>query len=100
MLSIRLNAKHEWWVSGKVFDRLFQSTLDSGRLAPGLEHWRHVADANGGLDVSAMDPSEAGELATALRQTAESELARLGDVDPGSEDGTYRVSLLKLVEGN
>lgn len=99
MLSIQLDEKHEWWVSGKVFDRLFQSALDCGNMSPHLEHWRHVADANGGLDVSAMDPSEADGLVTALRHTAEGELARLGDVDPFSEDGSYRVSLLKLVEG-
>ena len=98
MLSIRFNPKHEWWVSGTTFDRLFQLALDSGKMSPNLEHWRHVADANGGLDLSTMEPSETDELVAALRYTAERELARLGNVDPASEDEAYRIGLLKLLE--
>jgi hypothetical protein len=100
MLSIRFDAHHEWWVSGKVFERLFQSALDSGRMSPALEEWRHVTDANGGLDLSMLEPSEAKALVTALRDTAERDLARLGDIDPASEDGTYKASLQKLLEAS
>ncbi|MSQ48573.1 MAG: hypothetical protein EXR78_09380 [Deltaproteobacteria bacterium] len=67
-------------------------------MSSNLEYWRHVADANGGLDLSTMEPSETDELVTALRYTAERELARLGNVDPASEDGSYRIGLLKLLE--
>jgi hypothetical protein len=49
MLSICFADEHEWWVSGRVFERLFLSALEHGQLAPELEEWRHVADANGGL---------------------------------------------------
>lgn len=98
MLSIRFNLKHEWWVSGTTFDRLFQSALDSGKMPSRLEHWRHIADANGGLELSTMEQSEANELVTALRSTAESELNRLKNADPTSEDGSYCVSLIKLLE--
>jgi hypothetical protein len=98
MLSIQLNDKHEWWVSGKVFERLFQSALDGGKMPPDLEHWRHVADANGGLNLSRINPLEANEMVTALRDTAEREIARLRDADPATEDGSYCTSLLKLLE--
>ena len=54
-----------------------------------LEKWRDVADANGGLDLTTMKPSEAGTLVTALRYTAERELPRLADTDLASEDGSY-----------
>ena len=63
-----------------------------------LEKWRDVADANGGLDLTTMKPSEADTLVTALRHTAERELPRLADTDPASEDGSYRIGLLKLLE--
>ena len=98
MLSIRFNLEHDWWVSGKTFDRLFQSALDSGKMLPNLERWRHVANANGGLDLSIMEPSETDELVTALRYTAERELGHLGNIDLASEDGSYRIDLLKLLD--
>jgi hypothetical protein len=34
MLSIRFDDHHEWWVSGRVFERLFLSALEHGQLAP------------------------------------------------------------------
>jgi hypothetical protein len=49
MLSIRFDEDHEWWVSGRVFERLFLSAREHGHLAPSLEEWRHIADANGGF---------------------------------------------------
>ena len=97
MLSISFDSDHEWWVSGKIFDRLFQSALDRG-MSPNLEQWRDVANANGGLDLSLIEPAEADELLAALRSTAERELARLEATDPASEDGSYRISLLKFME--
>jgi hypothetical protein len=98
MLSIRFSPEREWWTSGKIFDRLFQSGLDSAKIPPHLEHWRHVAHANGGFGFSGMEETEADQLTSALRDTAERELARLENVSPDSEAGAYRCSLLKLLE--
>ncbi|QRK11628.1 hypothetical protein JQX13_17075 [Archangium violaceum] len=98
MLSIHFDAEREWWVSGRIFERLFQSALDSGKMPSKLEQWLHVADANGGLDLSLLDPSEASELVTVLRDAALRDLAKLGDVDAESEDGAYRDSLLKMLK--
>jgi hypothetical protein len=97
MLSISFDSEHEWWVSGKIFERLFQSALDRG-MSPKLEQWRDVANANGGLDLTLMEPGEADELMTALRSAAERDLTQLGAADPASEDGSYRVGLLKLLD--
>lgn len=97
MLSIRFDADHEWWVSGRVFERLFLSALEHGHLAPSLEEWRHVADANGGFSLARLDPAVARELMVGLRAAAIAELARLGEVDLHTQDGTYKVSLEKLL---
>jgi hypothetical protein len=98
MLSIRFGDQNEWWVSGKNFERLFQSGLDSGKIPPALEYWRDVANANGGFGLAGTEPTEAHQLRLALRDTAESEMAQLGEVSPTSEAGDYRRSLLKLLE--
>ena len=97
MLSIRFDQDHEWWVSGRVFERLFLSALEHGHLAPSLEEWRHVADANGGFSLARLEPAVARDLVTGLRAAANAELARLGDVDLHTQDGTYKVSLEKLL---
>jgi hypothetical protein len=89
--------EHEWWASSKVFERLFLSALEHGQLAPSLEEWRHVATANGGLAFSDDERDVARELMTGLRAAAAAELARLGDVDLRTDDGTYKVSLEKLL---
>jgi hypothetical protein len=96
MLSIHFDTDHEWWVSGRVFERLFLSALEHGQLAPSLEEWRHVADANGGLSFSRLEQDVARELLAGLRAAAIAELARLGEVDLHTQDGTYKVSLEKL----
>jgi len=97
MLSIRFDKEHEWWVSGRVFERLFLSALEHGELASSLEDWRHVADANGGFSLARLEPAIAHDLTAGLRAAASAELARLGDVDLRTEDGTYKVSLEKLL---
>jgi hypothetical protein len=97
MLSIRFDKDHEWWVSGRVFERLFLSALEHGHLAPSLEEWRHVADANGGFSLARLDPAVARDLKTGLRAAAIAELERLGEVDLRTADGTYKVSLEKLL---
>jgi hypothetical protein len=97
MLSIRFDTDHEWWVSGRVFERLFLSALEHGQLAPSLEDWRHVADANGGFSLASLETSVARDLLTGLRAAAIAELARLGNVDLHTQDGTYKVSLEKLL---
>jgi hypothetical protein len=98
MLSIRFIDQNEWWVSAKNFERLFQSGLDSGKIPLALEYWRNVADANGGFGLFGTEPTEAQQLTLALRDTAESELAQLGQVSAASEAGDYRSSLLKLLK--
>jgi len=91
--------EHEWWVSSKVFDRLFSSALEHGHIEPSLEEWRHVAAANGGLSFSDDEQDIARQLVTGLRAAARAELARLEleDVDLHTEDGTYKASLEKLL---
>lgn len=96
-MSIRFDKDHEWWVSGRVFERLFLSALEHGHLAPSLEEWRHVADANGGFSLARLDPAVARDLKAGLRAAAIAELARLGEVDLHTLDGTYKVSLEKLL---
>jgi hypothetical protein len=97
MLSIRFDTDHEWWVSSRVFERLFLSALEHGQLAPSLEEWRHVADANGGFSLARLEPAIARDLIAGLRTAASAELVRLGNVDLRTEDGTYKVSLEKLL---
>lgn len=97
MLSIRFNHDHEWWVPDQVFDRLFTSALSHGQIAPDLEEWRDVAAANGGFSMSGIDPTVARDLAAGLRAAASAELARLGTVDLHTDDGTYKVSLERLL---
>ena len=63
-----------------------------------MAQWRHVADANGGFDVSAMDSNDASQRVSSLNAAAKSELCRLGNVALASEAGTYRMSLVKLLE--
>jgi hypothetical protein len=82
MLSIHFDTDHEWWVSGRVFERLFLSALEHGQLAPSLEEWQYVAAANGGLSFGKEEQDIACELMAGLRAAAIAELARLGDVDP------------------
>lgn len=89
MLSIKLDATHEWWVSGKTFDRLFQSALEHGDLNDSMENWMHVANANGGLDVSLLDPDEASRLVDGLKRAAERQVDAVGDADPATDDGAY-----------
>jgi hypothetical protein len=67
-------------------------------MLPHLEQWRHVADANGGFDLSSMAPMEADQLVTALRRTAERELLRVGSVSPNSEADAYRLGLTQLLK--
>lgn len=89
--------KHEWWVSSGVFDRLFSSALEHGHLAPSLEEWRYVAAANGGLSFGDDEQDVARELMAGLHAAAIAELVRLGNVDLRTEEGTYKVSLEKLL---
>jgi len=97
MLSICLAEHHEWWVSSRVFERLFLTALERGQLDPSLAEWQHVASANGGLSFAEDERSVARKLTNGLRAAAIAELGRLGDVDPRSEDGTYKASLEKLL---
>jgi len=89
--------KHEWWVSSSVFERLFLSALEHGQLAPSLEEWQYIAAANGGLSFDENEQDVARALMVGLRAAAIAELARLGGVDPDTQDGTYKASLEKLL---
>jgi hypothetical protein len=100
VLSIRFDAKTEWWVSGGTLARLFEVALRDGLMPAHLEQWLHIADANGGLDLSQLAPTEAADLAAALRSTAEREVQRLADTSETTPDGSYRVSLQKLLSLN
>jgi len=97
MLSICFDDDHEWWTSSYVFKRLFLSALEHGQIPPSLEEWQHVAAANGGLSFSDDEQDIMCELMTGLRAAAIAELTRLGDVDLQTEEGTYKVSLEKLL---
>jgi hypothetical protein len=97
MLSIRFDSNSEWWVSSATFTRLFETALREGVMPARLEQWLDVADANGGLDISELDSADAAELVTALRSMAEREVERLRDASPTTPDGSYRVSLEKLL---
>jgi hypothetical protein len=102
MLSIRFGQDREWWVSGRIFERLFLSALEHGQLAPSLEDWRHVADANGGFSLAHLEPGVSRALTEGLRAAAMAELARLGAVDLQTTDGGYKTALerlLKVIEG-
>lgn len=97
MLSIRFDEEREWWISGQSFDRLFRFALEHGILRAELEEWQHVANANGGLDLTQLEEAEAEELATGLRAAAERELAELQAADPESPDGSYKTGLERLL---
>lgn len=97
MLSIRFTDQAEWWVSGETFDRLFQAGLKAGAIAPELEFWRHAANANGGLSLSLLEPSESNELARCLYETAKSELLRVEGKNAKPEDKAYKEGLMKLL---
>ena len=56
-----------------------------------------MAAANGGLSFGEDEQDVARELMAGLRAAAIAELARLGDVDLHTQDGTYKVSLEKLL---
>ena len=97
MLSIRFDSNTEWWVSGGTFARLFEAALREGTMPVHLGEWLHVAEANGGLDVSELAAADAGQLVAALRSTAEREVHRLRDRSATTPDGSYRISLQKLL---
>jgi hypothetical protein len=97
MLSLRFDPTHEWWAPGSVVERLFQRALASRHLAPALEEWQHVADANGGLAFADLEPEVARDLRAGLRAAAIAELARLGEIDRESDEGTYKAALERLV---
>jgi hypothetical protein len=98
MLSISFDADREWWVSGAIFERLFDSALKAGELPQELAEWRHIADANGGLDLSLIEQPAAGALSGGLRRAAQHELARFGDADPATPDGGYASALRRLLD--
>ena len=56
-----------------------------------------MAAANGGLSFDQDEQGVARELMAGLRAAAMAELARLGNVDLQTEDGTYKISLEKLL---
>lgn len=97
MLSIRFDGDREWWVSGRILERLFRSAIENGHLAPALEEWHHVADANGGLSMASVDAAVANELVAGLRAAAHAEVERLPSLNLGAEDETYVASLQKLL---
>lgn len=97
MLSIRFDDKNEWWVSGGIFERLFQTALRDRIMPPYLENWLYAAQASGGLSLSRRDPADVAKLVTALRTVAERDVKRFKDADPTTADGSYRVGLERFL---
>lgn len=98
MLSIKFDTQSEWWVPGKTFERLFHAALDAGDLPASFEEWMHIADANGGLDLSAVEPAVSGALVNGLRKAAVRDVSRYGDEAITSDDGDYALALRKFLE--
>lgn len=99
MLSIRFDADREWWVSGEIFECLFRSALDAGELPASAEEWMHIAGANGGLDLSAIDPETASSLVNGLRRAAQRELTRYSHAaDQAIGDAGFARALRRLVD--
>jgi len=99
MQSITFGQGRDWWVPGRVFDRLLRSAEQSGRASGDTLRWLRVAEANYGLDVSTIEPASAADLVATLRDVARRDLAGLANVAPtDGEDGMYRSSLEKLLE--
>mgnify|MGYP001587245643 CR=1 FL=1 len=97
MLSIRFDNRREWWINGKAFDRLFESAVDRGHVPAALAHYQHVANANGGFSFDRMDPEAAVVLKDGLLAQASIDYAAFKDADPSTDDGSYRVSLGRLL---
>ena len=97
MLSITFDTKSEWWVPSHTFERLFQSALDAGDLPASFEEWMHIAVANGGLDLSLLEPAVSTGLVTGLRKTAVRDVSRFGDEPVTTEDGDYALALRKFL---
>lgn len=95
MLSINFDVDREWWVSGAVFDRMYDASIGHGVMPPDLIAWRHIAEANGGLDVRLESPSDAERFKNALRDTARRELLAVDDI--AANEG-YRIALRKLLD--
>ncbi|MFD7846105.1 hypothetical protein ACFV4K_24570 [Nocardia sp. NPDC059764] len=95
MLSVRFGSENEWWVSGSVFDRLFDAAIGYELMPGDLEDWRYVVDANGGMDVNKEKPQDAGRFKAALLESAQREL---NSVERTQDNWTYTTSLEKLVK--
>lgn len=100
MLTITFPNKNQWWVPGKVFDRLFTSALAAGDLPGDFVQWQHTANANGGLDFGQLDQNVAKALATGLNHAAQREAALFSEQDPSTEDGDYAASLRNCISAS
>jgi hypothetical protein len=100
MLSIKFDTQSEWWVPGKTFERLFRSAIGAGDLPASLEEWMHIADANGGLDLSVVEPAVSGALVNGLRKAATRDVARYGDEPITTEEGDYALALRKFLDAS
>lgn len=98
MLSIHFSDDHEWWVSGAIFERLFDEGLKNGQIRPELAEFRHIADANGGLDFSLLDEGQAIELIAGMRRSAQREIASMDSAPHESGNQSYLAGLRRLLE--
>jgi hypothetical protein len=91
--------EREWWVPGRVWDRLFQS-VEATPPPDEVLYWFRVTDANNGIDLDEdLEPELRPGFVATIRQAAQRELALVGDVDPqDGEDGMYRSALERLLE--
>lgn len=97
MLAIKLHT-HEWWVSAKHFERLFNEALAAGDIPPAFEEWLHVAMANGGLDFTQLDSQVAKRLNHGLRAAAQRQVASFQRHAPTTENGDYAQGLQNLLK--
>lgn len=62
-----------------------------------LAHWGDIADANGGLSVTAYDLKDRQDFEGVLLPMAQQEIGKLGPESGSPADTTYRTRLAALV---
>lgn len=91
----------EWWVPGRVWDRLLQAVEEQSSLTPEeVLYWFRVTDANNGIDLDEdLDQGLRDPFVSTLGLVAEREHALVAEVDINDgEDGMYRSALERLLE--
>jgi hypothetical protein len=101
MQLITFGPDREWWVPGRVWDRLFSAVEEQSSSTPEeVMYWFRVTDANNGIDLDEdLEPGLRGPFVTTLGRVAEREHALVAEIDVNDgEDGMYRSALERLLE--